>query len=197
MLAIILLGPPGSGKGTQAKMLEEMGYHHFQMSKHLAGREIFRQKMAMGERIDCSAVIETAFDALPHTLPEHIVFDGIPRSVEQARWLINHLVGNGYRICVIDLCLGREEVQERISQRREGRPDDLNPKSTSLRIKEYYEDYGPQVTNYLRTKMLVCGTYHLVGANQPVSAISRSIRSIIYPGPFTQSTGLDYFKHYS
>ncbi len=87
--AIVFIGPPGSGKGTQAERLK--GYKHISTGDLLRA-EIqkespiglsCKEKIAKGEMVPdslISALIELHFTS-------HILLDGYPRTVAQAQWL--------------------------------------------------------------------------------------------------------------
>lgn len=87
--AVIFIGPPGSGKGTQAEKLK--GY------RHISTGDLLREEIKKGSKIglSCKEIIdkgEMVPDALISDLIEthfspHILLDGYPRTLAQARWL--------------------------------------------------------------------------------------------------------------
>ncbi|MCL2147884.1 MAG: adenylate kinase [Methanomassiliicoccaceae archaeon] len=91
---IVLLGPPGSGKGTQGEMLSrELGYVRLSTGDML--REAKRDGTPLGlqakEYMDCGALVpnELIIDLMMERIEElgegaPVVFDGFPRTVEQA-----------------------------------------------------------------------------------------------------------------
>jgi adenylate kinase len=92
---IILFGPPGAGKGTQAQFIVKK-YNHFQLSTGNLLREEVRLKTALGSEIE-SVIANGKFvsDETVNTLlrqsitnlkfRDRIIFDGYPRNVEQAK----------------------------------------------------------------------------------------------------------------
>lgn len=126
---IVFLGPQGSGKGTQAKLLEQKhGFFYFEMGGVL--RRISAQKTALGEKIavminqgqmvPTPVVFEIVNQFLTaENLQKGIIFDGFPRLAEQAELLENQLAGQDSRIDkVIWLQLEDSEVIRRLSARR-------------------------------------------------------------------------------
>jgi len=87
--AVIFIGPPGSGKGTQAELLK--GY------QHISTGDLLRAEIQKGSKIglSCKAKIEKGEmvpDSLISELIEshfspHILLDGYPRTIAQADWL--------------------------------------------------------------------------------------------------------------
>jgi adenylate kinase len=126
---IILLGPPGAGKGTQSKYLED----HFRF-KQLSSGDMLRRAIAAGSPVGTIAkpymdggklvpdgvVVEVVFetiDALPRELPG-FVLDGFPRTVQQAQALDRLLEGHGKHIdAVIVVEVSDELLVKRIAGR--------------------------------------------------------------------------------
>ena len=129
MLNLILLGPPGAGKGTQAVKLKDK----FNIP-HISTGDIFRENikkgtelgveargyMDKGELVPDSLVIELVKSRLSEDdCGEGFLLDGFPRTVFQAEALADFLTETGKSInMVIDIFLGREELISRISGRR-------------------------------------------------------------------------------
>lgn len=93
MRAIILLGPPGAGKGTVAKALAERGYSHVSTGELL--REQIRQKtpvglaakdrLAQGKFVSDEIVLDMVRGLLEQAVPgQKYLFDGFPRTMAQA-----------------------------------------------------------------------------------------------------------------
>lgn len=122
---LILLGPPGAGKGTQAKLLIER-YHIPQISTgdilRSAVKEQSRSGIKAKEYMDRGAlvpddlVIEIIRERL--TLPDTatgFILDGFPRTVAQADALASMLEGNGKSIDhVISITVDNEELIQRV-----------------------------------------------------------------------------------
>lgn len=159
MLNIVLFGPPGSGKGTQSeKIIEKYGLVHISTGDLLreqvaAQTDLGKQAkeiMDKGELVSDMIVI----GMIRNKLEEHqggngFIFDGFPRTVEQARELRKALTDYDERVGVmISLDVPREELVKRLLKRGEetGRSDD-NMDTINNRIDVYNRQTIP-VTYY-------------------------------------------------
>ena len=126
---LILLGPPGAGKGTQAaKIVEKFDI------PHISTGDIFRKNikegtrlgkkaqeyMNKGELVPDSLVIEIALNRLEEDdCKKGFLLDGFPRTVEQAKALDEFLAGKDSRINhVLDMDVKKDDLLERLTGRR-------------------------------------------------------------------------------
>lgn len=126
---LILLGPPGAGKGTQAvRLVEKYGI------PHISTGDIFRKNikdgtalgkkaqeyMNKGELVPDSLVIEIALDRLREDdCKTGFLLDGFPRTVEQAEALDAFLEGEGKKVDhVLDMHVDKEILMDRLVNRR-------------------------------------------------------------------------------
>lgn len=130
-MRLALFGPPGAGKGTQAKRLAE---HHG--VAHLSTGDLFRAARAagtpMGQEADrylrdgrlvpddvTNGIVAERLDDLEY---QGFVLDGFPRTIPQAEWLLGHLADNDAPLdAVISLSVPEEDIVERLSRRRTDR----------------------------------------------------------------------------
>jgi len=159
MLNIVLFGPPGSGKGTQSeKVIAEYGL------KHISTGDLLREEVAAKTELGLQAkeIMEKGelvsdkivIGMIRNKIEEHqdgsgFIFDGFPRTVEQARDLRKALTDYDERISVmISLEVPREELIKRLLKRGEetGRADD-NLETINNRIDVYNRQTIP-VTYY-------------------------------------------------
>jgi adenylate kinase len=128
-IRIILLGPPGAGKGTQAAMIAER--HH---AVHVSTGDIFRtavkkrtplgleakRYMDRGQLVPDATVIGIVEERLAESdTAQGFVLDGFPRTVDQAQALEAIGQRNGYQIApVVNLVVSHEDVVKRLSGRR-------------------------------------------------------------------------------
>ncbi|HCK21287.1 MAG TPA: adenylate kinase [Bacteroidetes bacterium] len=163
MKNIILFGPPGSGKGTQAAMLKE----HFNLLHLSTGdllREEIRQSTALGleaksfmdkgELVPDEVVIGMiggAVDQAESQDKNGIIFDGFPRTVAQAAALDSLLESRGTAIAgVLSLAVDEEELTQRILKRglTSGRSDDSDEATIRKRVQEYRLKTEPVAAYY-------------------------------------------------
>lgn len=155
---IVMLGPPGSGKGTQStRLAERLGLEHISAGALLRAEverssqlsERIRPYLAEGTLVPrplLMQVIEKAVTSLPSD--QGIVFDGIPRSVEQADSLDELLAHHNRSLsAVIVLHVPDDIVRERLLAR--GRPDDT-PEVITERLRVYQTKIAPILERYSR-----------------------------------------------
>ncbi|MGA2098132.1 MAG: nucleoside monophosphate kinase, partial [Candidatus Acidiferrum sp.] len=127
--AVILLGPPGAGKGTQAKKLAaKYAVPHLStgdmLREHIAaGTELGAKAkpiMERGELVPDSLVLRIVADRIEKPDCSHgFVFDGFPRTVAQAHYLGELLKQHGFRRpIVIHLVVDTSLILRRITGRR-------------------------------------------------------------------------------
>ncbi|CAN5196372.1 adenylate kinase [soil metagenome] len=144
---ILLMGLPGSGKGTQGKMLaDERGLHLLSMGDlvrmYVTGER--RKQMLAGEILDDGEIIEM-IDRVLTTLNDDsdCVLDGFPRTIPQAEWLMQQVEAGRFAISnVIYLTASHDAVKARLTAR--GRLDDKDA-VIEQRFKEYQRLTEPVV----------------------------------------------------
>ncbi len=159
MLNIVLFGPPGSGKGTQAeKLIEKYNLIHISTGDLLRAEVAQQTKLGMEAKkiMDAGELVpdEIVIGMIRKKLEEHkdgpgFIFDGFPRTVEQARELRKALTDYDERVTMlISLQVPREELVTRLIKRGEesGRSDD-NEETINNRI-DVYERQTVPVTYY-------------------------------------------------
>ena len=168
MKKIVLLGPPGCGKGTQSKLLVEKN-NFVQLSTgdllrsetsnsdSDLGKKV-KYLMESGELVPDHIVIDIIVNKVEEHKNKSIVFDGFPRNLKQAEVLDSSLKKVSVKIdnailFQIDFKILEERINNRISETKgsEQRKDDntetlLNRievfKTSTLPIVRYYEDKG-------------------------------------------------------
>jgi len=165
-MRILLLGPPGSGKGTQGKLLSErLGV------PAISTGDILRQAVKEGSPLGRQAqAIMASGDLLPDDVIVGLIrertgqrdarggfiLDGFPRTVPQAEALETMLSGNGDALsAVLNFSVPEPELLERLLHRAqaEGREDD-RPETIRERLRVYREKTEPLI-HYYRKKDLV------------------------------------------
>jgi len=150
MLNIILFGPPGAGKGTQSeRLIEKYGLCHISTGDLFRAhtkdetplgkkvKEIINSGQLVSDDITI-AMLKEEVEKNPQA--KGFLFDGFPRTVDQAKALDKLMESMGTKIHgVIELKVTEEEVRKRIAKRKEDedRADDASDK-LDRRIKEYF-----------------------------------------------------------
>jgi adenylate kinase len=165
-MRILLLGPPGSGKGTQGKLLSErLGVPAISTGDILRqavreGTPLGRQAqaiMAKGELVPDDVIIGLIRERIARAdARDGFILDGFPRTVPQAEALEKMLSGNGDGLsAVLNFSVPEPELVERMLERAraEGREDD-RPETIRERLRVYREKTEPLI-GYYKKKDLV------------------------------------------
>lgn len=156
-MRLVLLGPPGAGKGTQAEKLAEK-----LQVPHLSTGELFRQNIGNGTKLGLEAkryldagdlvpaelTNELVDDRLsdPDTAGEGFILDGYPRSVQQAQALHDMLERRGIQLdAVLEFRVPEDALFERLKAR--GRADDTDDVIHN-RMNVYRDETAPLIEYY-------------------------------------------------
>ena len=162
---IILLGPPGAGKGTQAGFLvSDLGMVQLSTGDMLRAAKnsgsqmgkIVAEVMARGDLVTDDIVIGLIREQLETVTSNGFVFDGFPRTLAQADALAALLAEQGQSLdAVIELEVNDDVLVSRIVGRADearaaGHPvrDDDNAESLKIRLMEYYKKTSPLIGYY-------------------------------------------------
>ena len=164
LMNIILFGPPGAGKGTQAELM----INHFGLA-HLSTGNMFRSaiqnKTPLGVKVksilDSGELVsdEVVVDLVQEETTKDIyrkgcVFDGFPRTVGQAQSFDEMLAKKNTSVdALISLVVPEEELIKRILSRGQGRSDDTR-EGIINRLSVYQNETEP-VLNYYEKQGLV------------------------------------------
>ena|SRR5699024_4744239 len=161
MINLILFGPPGSGKGTQAKKIAE----RFDLL-HISTGDLFRKEI--GDRTELGQLAKSYIDK-GELVPDEVtigmlqsalerkgstfgvIYDGFPRTVDQARALDDMLDEAEDEIdLLISLKVADEELIQRLLKRGEldGRTDDQDTDIIKSRISVYNKETQPVYAYY-------------------------------------------------
>ena len=162
---IILLGPPGAGKGTQAQHLVEtrnmmqLSTGDMLRAARTSGTEmgkVVADVMDRGELVTDEIVIGLIREKLQEGSEGGFIFDGFPRTLAQADALGELLAENGFALdAVVALEVEDEILVQRVVNRakeavaagKEARADD-NEESMRTRLMEYYKKTSPLIGYY-------------------------------------------------
>lgn len=156
MINLILFGPPGSGKGTQAiKLADKYGLVHistgdlfrYEMSNDTELGQLAKSYMSAGELVPDEVTISMLLAKMSRHPEAHgFIFDGFPRTIPQADALIRLLGQKDQSInALIALNVNDEEIVNRIKLRGmdSGRTDDMDEAIIRNRIKVYKDETQP------------------------------------------------------
>jgi adenylate kinase len=187
-MRLILLGPPGAGKGTQAQRLAAK-YGIVQLSTGEMLREAVKTATPIGRKVqDIIARGRLAPDSLVVGIvgqriaePDArngFILDGFPRTVPQAAALDRMLAGKGLSLdAVIELRVNEEALLKRIESRvaemtarGEALRDDDNPEVLRTRLKAYREETAPLIAHYRQQ-----GVLRTVNGMAPIAEVTEAI----------------------
>ena len=161
MFNIVIFGAPGSGKGTQSKMIvERYGFDYISTGDML--RQAISQRSELGrtakEYIDRGQLVPD--DLIVRLIADFldgkhgskgVIFDGFPRTLKQAEALKTMLNERGTDIHILlDLQVEDVELVDRLIERGKisGRSDD-NPETIKARLDVYHTQTAPLATYYI------------------------------------------------
>jgi adenylate kinase len=188
---ILVLGPQGSGKGTQAKRIKAMyGIPHIATGDMLremreldtpVAREL-RAVLDRGDLVDDELMIELIRDRLSRgDTVGGFVLDGFPRTMAQAEALDELLRELGRELDIVfDLQVPKREVLlERLLRRaaEEGRADDT-PEVIGRRLELYESETAPLVDYYRTHQANVVGIHADRSVDEVFHEVERSLESV-------------------
>ncbi len=189
---LILLGPPGAGKGTQAeKLQEDFGLVQLSTGDLLRGAvaagtgagKAAKAVMEAGGLVSDDIVVAILRDRLAEPDSANgVIFDGFPRTVAQAEALDGLLTEIGMSLdAAIELEVQDEVLVDRILGRAEdaraaGKPvrADDNAETVTQRLAAYHAETAPLVSFYAER-----GVLQTVDAMQEIGAVADSLKAIV------------------
>jgi adenylate kinase len=173
---IVLVGAPGSGKGTQSRflandfdvpslssggLLRELATGETQTGRGIAG------DLNRGDLVPDDLVITSMRDAVGAAAPSGgYILEGFPRTVAQARRAESLLAPDA----VIHLVVPDEVARARLARRAEGRADDAEQAVIDRRLRHFHDEIGPILQHYRDRGVLVT-----VDADRPPDAVHEAI----------------------
>jgi len=195
-MRLILLGPPGAGKGTQAQhLVAKYGLVQLSTGDMLraavkAGTLIGRQAqeiMARGALVPDEIVVGIVGQRIEEPdARKGFILDGFPRTVPQAEALDQLLAQRGLALdAVIELRVNEQDLVKRIESRiaqtkarGETLRDDDTPEVLHRRLTAYREQTAPLVAYYRRR-----GVLHTLDGMAPIADVGVQIEKVLEQGP--------------
>jgi adenylate kinase len=172
------MGMPGSGKGTQGKILADRhGFHLISMGElvrlYVTGER--RKQMLAGTLLDDTEIIAIIDKVLLSIKDdENCILDGFPRTIPQAEWLLEQVKQGRFTLTkVFQLVASREAVVNRLSHR--GRMDDDQNVITE-RLKEYDRLTQPLINWFDKNDVAVID----VNAEREVEAVNDDLEKYLH-----------------
>jgi adenylate kinase len=191
-MILMLLGPPGAGKGTQSQLIStKLGIPQLSTGDMLraavkAGTPVglkAKQIMAEGGLVNDEIVIGIIADRISEPdCARGFILDGFPRNLPQAAALDALLKAKNRRLdCVIELKVDDAALVDRIEGRARDtlaaggtvRADD-NAEALKARLMAYYRETAPLIGYYFANKLL-----KTVDGMQPIPEVSRQIEALL------------------
>jgi adenylate kinase len=191
-MRIILLGPPGAGKGTQAvRLVERLGIPQLSTGDMLraavaAGTPVgLKAKAVMdrGELVSDDIVVGIIADRIEETdAKKGFILDGFPRTVAQAEAFDAMLAQKGLKLdAVIEFKVNEDELVGRIvkrAQESEARGEqvrkDDNPEVFKTRLEAYRAQTAPLSAYYQGKGML-----KTVDGMKPIDEVTEAVKAIL------------------
>ncbi len=186
MARLIFLGPPGAGKGTQAKLLAEL-----LQVPHISTGDILRSAIAAktplgekaksymdaGDLVPDSLILDMIRDRLNQSdTHKGWILDGFPRNVSQASFL-DKLLQELNQTCdyAINLEVPDEVLMTRLLERaqKEGRADD-NEDTIRRRLEVYRSATAPVIGFYRDHSVL-----KVINGDQPVQSVTEYLKQLV------------------
>lgn len=180
---LVLIGPPGSGKGTQAAMLSQryavpvISSGVLMRARMNDGSDLGRQ-MAVhvdrGELVPDELALAVVRDAVVDGGTGGFILDGFPRTAQQAEQAeaIPELVPDA----VVSLTVPDDVARDRMAQRKEGRSDDADLEVIDRRLEIYHRQTEPLLEFY-RAR----GILSTVDAAQSPAGVTAAIVAALGP----------------
>ncbi|WP_243517122.1 MULTISPECIES: adenylate kinase [unclassified Candidatus Cardinium] len=187
MFNIILVGPPGSGKGTQAeRLIQKYGFISIalgallrqEMAENGPNKKLIESYINSGQLVPDSLSLQL-ITQLVEAQPTDglLLFDGFPRTLAQATFLDNFLTEYQSKIDgVIFLDVSSEHLLKRLKHRAtiEARSDDQDDSKIKTRMQIYQEETLP-ILNYYKAQEKL----HCVNGLQDVDQVTQAIEAIM------------------
>jgi len=178
---IILFGPQGSGKGTQAELLASRKHWHWlstgKMLRDSSDPEV-HERQNKGELIDDELTARILREELVSLRDQaEIILDGYPRNTIQAQWLLEILPQLGQSVtCILELYVPEHMSIERLLAR--GRSDDT-PQAIRRRLEIYHAETEPLIDFYQQRGVSHCKINGFGSVEDVYSRVDEALKTCV------------------
>lgn len=183
-MRLVLIGPPGSGKGTQGVVLAERLDVPYLSTGDLLRDQVARQTplgrrvadvLDQGELVPDDLIVEAVLDRLAALQHDGgYLLDGFPRTVAQAESADEELP-DGLADIVVYLSLSDDVARERLRHREGGRSDDADQETVEHRLGVFHRETEPLV-DYYRAR----GVLRTVDGDRPPEEVTAAILAAVH-----------------
>ncbi len=191
MFNLVIFGAPGSGKGTQSdRIIDEYGLYHIstgellrdQINKGTKLGKIADAYISKGQLIPDKLMVDILAQELDKNAltSKGVIFDGFPRTIEQAKALKEMLAKRGSKVhAVVGLEVDEDELVDRLLKRgqQSGRSDD-NLETINKRLDVYHSTTRP-LKEYYTTEQ----KYHAINGTGSIDEIFDKVKKTIDSHP--------------
>ena len=187
-MILIFFGPPGAGKGTQAKILSKnLNIPHLSTGDILRNKLLDKDSLSLklkntidsGNLVSDEILNGIIFERLQKKdCNNGFILDGYPRTIFQKNFLEKYFKENNLKIfAIFDLVIDENFIIERIKSRSNiEKRDDDKLSIVKTRINEYLKETKP-LSDYYKKKYQ--NNYHLINGNQEIEMIKNDILKIV------------------
>ncbi|XXQ39455.1 Nucleoside diphosphate kinase-like domain-containing protein [Plasmodiophora brassicae] len=194
---VFIVGPPGSGKGTQCEMMRsQLGYYHIssgdllraEVAKKTALGASIQARIIEGKLVDDDVILTLIENTMLKSGASTFIIDGFPSRIDQA-------IKFEERIAKCDFVLYLQASDEVIlSRRRDDRVDDT-AETLRKRLTTFHQEVLPTIQHYERF-----GKVKTVDASRPTDAVFADVRRAVapnVPGSIEKRSTLDRLRQKS
>ncbi len=178
-----LFGIQGCGKGTHAKLLAaEFDYDIFgagSQMRRVASQDtetgrLVKKHIDAGDLVPVEVVMQVTADWLKEHVSRKVIFDGIPRSMEQLEHFGKIVEDSGRTLMGVHIVLSEDQAFDRIMKRASGRIDDATEGSIRRRLQIFRETTIPVIDWYAKHHEMV-----QVDGDAPVEEVYARIKEAL------------------
>lgn len=173
---VVLIAPPGGGKGTHARLLKEReGFHHLESSALIDKHKAWQGRQGTSLFVDDHVVIGLVSAEL-QKIPEgeDLVLDGFPRTGEQTNFLVGVAIAHGYDLTFVQMVVSDAECKRRAAMRFK-LADVPRPEDSSEKHEERLEIYKQKLGKIISSVQGAPYSFHVVNGDGSIEEVWKQI----------------------